>query len=320
MGAETPKKARSTEMETEMNFGNLNNHAVGIIMKELVRRAIDAIRSQQFAFDMKEKSTVGKEIDFVTSADQAAQTVYLKSLRECTPDFGIIAEENNFRTACQLRDRKIYWSVDPMDGTKAFIRRQSHGIGTMLAMAVDNGRAVFDNGVVNEVIAAFVGDVMTQEIYGFRPGSKKVYRISEYNHAIPLEIDPERLLFEQIVLLRDYPENFSLFMKEVVQPRKFFKGIEIGGGSIGISFARLWKGEVGGIILNPSHDTPWDLWPVIGISQKLGFVFLKPSNILDDTQTRLWRYVPEVSLEIKERDHYILVVHQSRMKELGAFG
>ena len=49
-----------------------------------------------------------------------------------------------------------YITVDPLDGTKAFIRRQSHGVGTMVAM-VEEG----------QVVSAYVGDVNTQEIYGF---------------------------------------------------------------------------------------------------------------------------------------------------------
>ena len=33
------------------------------------------------------------------------------------------------------------------------------------------------------VIAAYVGDVMTGETFGFRPGSTKVYRLSEAGRA-----------------------------------------------------------------------------------------------------------------------------------------
>ena len=50
--------------------------------------------------------------------------------------------------------------------TMAFVRRQSHGVGTM----VEQGR----------VVSAYVGDINTQEIYGYRPGSRAVHRITEY--------------------------------------------------------------------------------------------------------------------------------------------
>lgn len=295
-------------MNSNVDFGQLNSHALGIIMKELVRRAIDAIRTQQFAFDMKTKETEGKDIDFVTSADQAAQVIYLKSLRECTPNFGIVAEEDNFRQPCQIPRRQIYWSVDPLDGTKAFIRGQSHGIGTMLALSVDG-----------EIVAAFIGDVMTQEIYGFRPGSSNVHRISEYNHATKLEIDPELPLSQQYLLLRGRPENLSPRMQTLTLAGGAFKDIEVGGGSIGISFARLWKGEVGGLILGPARDTPWDLWPLIGISQKLGFAFLKPEVKVEGEEVRLIRYHERISLDPKSRDHDTLIIHKSRLEEVGCY-
>ena len=62
-----------------------------------------------------------------------------------------------------------FFTVDPLDGTKAFVRRQSHGVGTMVAL-VEQGR----------VVSAYVGDINTQEIYGYRPGSRAVHRITEY--------------------------------------------------------------------------------------------------------------------------------------------
>jgi fructose-1,6-bisphosphatase/inositol monophosphatase family enzyme len=53
-------------------------------------------------------------------------------------------------------------TVDSLDGTKAYVRKQFHGIGTMVSLVCDCN-----------VIAAYVGDLMTQEIYGFRPASPK---------------------------------------------------------------------------------------------------------------------------------------------------
>ena len=132
---------------------------VGLAMKEMVRRAIKAIREQRFVFDAQQKKSLGSSSDdLVTTADQQAQEIYLRVIRRCFPGFGIIAEEDGLRVPCTLPDRRLYFTVDPLDGTKAFARRQSAGVGTMVAL-VEEGR----------VLAAYVGDVMTQEIYGFRP-------------------------------------------------------------------------------------------------------------------------------------------------------
>jgi len=36
--------------------------------------------------------------------------------------------------------------------------------------------------------------------------------------------------------------------------------------------ARLWKGEIGGYVIKAGIQQPWDLLPVWGISEKLGFI------------------------------------------------
>ena len=119
----------------------LNGPAVGIILKELVRRAIVTIRNERQVFDVTNKTGYGGDMnDVFTSADRKAQEVYLKLLRECFPDHGIVAEEDALSIPAR-NGVTGYFTVDPLDGTKAFIRRRSHGIGTMIAL-VENGRVV----------------------------------------------------------------------------------------------------------------------------------------------------------------------------------
>jgi hypothetical protein len=72
----------------------LNGHAVGIILKELVRRAMTIIRNERQVFEATAKQGhTGNMDDVFTSADTKAQEVYIKSLRECFPDCAIVAEE-----------------------------------------------------------------------------------------------------------------------------------------------------------------------------------------------------------------------------------
>lgn len=164
---------------TQNLYGHLNGHAIGIVMKEMVRRAIRTIRQQRVIFEAERKQTIGKDEDYVTSADRAAQAVYLRTMCECFPQFGIVAEEDGLKIECAHPTSNLCFSVDPLDGTKAYMRRQSHGIGTMIALRL--------NG---EITAAYVGDVMTEEIFGFRPGSENVFRISEYDTFEKLDVDP----------------------------------------------------------------------------------------------------------------------------------
>lgn len=289
----------------QIEYGRLNGHLIGFVMKEMVRRAIEAIRKERFGFVAHAKEGYAGEMnDVLTSADLAAQKVYVKMIREAFPTYGVIAEEDELRVECTDKAfGDFYFTVDPLDGTKAFSRRQSHGVGTMIAL-VHNDR----------VIAAYVGDVMTREIYGFRPDSNRVHRISEYDHGVELSADTLRPLREQYALLRGRIESHTPIIRAMLalpQHDGACKDIEITGGSIGISMARLWKGEVGLAVLEPSYETPWDSTPVIGISRKLGYVFLTAGagDRLEPLEMRLPKAVTY-------RDAECVVVHDRHLPEL----
>ncbi|OQA03981.1 MAG: hypothetical protein BWY68_00572 [bacterium ADurb.Bin400] len=166
-----------------------------------------------------------------------------------------------------------------------------------------------------EVIAAFVGDVMTQEIYGYRPDSDKVHRIMEYETHECLEIDPSRPLSDQYILLRDAPGLCSDPVQTLLGTGCFFRGLEVTGGSIGITMARLWKSEVGAVVLRPGDETPWDLCPILGISEKLGFRFMAYNENSRQFENR----PPLVTPEKQQRDYEVIVVHESRVAELNGW-
>lgn len=281
-------------------YGPLTAALVGVAMKEMVRRAIGEIRRQRFIFEAQSKhSYSGENTDLVTSADREAQRIYLKMLAECFPNFGVIAEEDELRVPSR-QPCNLYFTLDPLDGTKAFGRRQSTGVGTMIALL--EGK---------EVLAAYVGDVMTQEIYGYRPESDRVHRISEYETGETLVIE-ERPLNRGILLTRNSPWNYNWNMADLAQ--RYFKDIDVEGGSIGITFARLWKQEVTALLMGPSYETPWDSSPLIGISRKLGFVFLGR----EDGSFHPIQLDPPTEILYREQD--LLVIHRQYLPQLAADG
>lgn len=277
-------------------FGNLTAPLVGVAMKEMVRRAINEIRRQRFIFEAQAKLGYGGESnDLVTSADRSAQRIYLKMLRECFPDFGVIAEEDELRVEC-AGGRQLYFTLDPLDGTKAFGRRQSTGVGTMISLVEDG-----------QVLAAYVGDVMTQEIYGYRPETDKVHRISEYEVGEAIAVQ-ERPLIQGVLLSRDAPWKFAWAVDRLA--RDHFKDIDIEGGSIGISFARLWKQEVSALLMGAAWETPWDSSPVIGICRQLGFAFLEVE------QGKFREVDPKPPLRVERRETDLMVIHRQHLPEL----
>lgn len=285
-----------TVMDIE-TYGETTSSLVGLAMKEMVRRAIQVIRNQRFVFDAQQKKHFdGSLNDLVTTADLEAQQVYLRVIKNCFPHFGILAEEDELRVECRFPGRELYFTIDPLDGTRAFARRQSSGVGTMVAL-MEKGK----------VLSAYVGDVMTQEIYGYQPGSGRVHRISEFDVAERLE-RREVNVGKAYLLLRDQPKNYYDPIAKLIDR---FEGVDVEGGSIGISFARLWKGEVEALLTGPYLTTPWDSAPVIGISQRMGYRFLKL-----DEQGVLEEFVPTPPLQPVRHSHYLMVVCDTIYREL----
>jgi fructose-1,6-bisphosphatase/inositol monophosphatase family enzyme len=285
------------------NYGPMSQHAVGIILKECVRRAIEFIRNERYVFEVNSKEGYSGDWDDVqTSADRGAQCIYMKTLKECFPDAGIIAEEDCLHCDPE-NDCDIYFTVDPMDGTKAFVRRQSHGVGTMIAMIKGD-----------KIISAFVGDINTREIYGYRPDSDRVHRISEFNTSEVLNRDLDieaKPLSEQCILLRKSENDYSKSAQSIMD--KSFKKALVDGASIGTWMARLWKGEVAAALIDPTFETPWDVNPIYGISHALGYKFLKRSV----NEIGVWNIIdPKPVMETRESSDEILVVHENDLYDL----
>ena len=284
------------------NYGQHTGHSVGIIMKELMRRAIGRVSAMLVTFQTESKVGIDGREDVLTTADREAQQIYVRSLRECFPGFGLIGEEDRLNHPCTIPSTDAFFTVDPVDGTRALVRRQSHGIGTMISLVI--------NGVV---VSAYVGDIMTGEIYGFRPESTHVHRISRYELGERLLIDPELPLSRQYALLHGRPESLPECAQAIVATDGAFRGIEVQGGSIGTTMARLWKGEVGAMMLEPSHMTLWDMCPIWGISQVLGFCFLQLPDLTE------FDYRPGSESSVERTDHSMIVLHRSRVEELRSF-
>jgi len=79
----------------------------------------------------------------VTAADIAAHTIILQGLQTLTPEIPVLSEEDpqNWETR-QSWER--YWLVDPLDGTKEFLKR--NGEFTVNIALIEKGKAVL--GVV----------------------------------------------------------------------------------------------------------------------------------------------------------------------------
>ncbi len=139
-------------------YANTMNLADALI--DLARRAGAAIMevyAGEFDVQVKEDGSP------LTVADLRAHRIIVDGLRGMTPDLPIISEESEPADFEVRRTWDRYWLVDPLDGTREFVRR--NGDFTVNIALIDNNRPVM--GVVGVPVRedVFFGDVMSGIAY-----------------------------------------------------------------------------------------------------------------------------------------------------------
>jgi 3'(2'), 5'-bisphosphate nucleotidase len=79
--------------------------------------AINGIYASDFAIIHKE------DLSPVTEADHRAEAIIAEALARLTPGVAIVAEEHCDRHGVPKTAPPVFWLVDPLDGTKEFVRR-----------------------------------------------------------------------------------------------------------------------------------------------------------------------------------------------------
>ena len=74
----------------------------------------------------------------VTDADHAAEAIIVAGLRQLTPDTAVVAEEEMAAGRVPNIGHGPFWLVDPLDGTKEFIKR--NGEFTVNIALIEDGR------------------------------------------------------------------------------------------------------------------------------------------------------------------------------------
>lgn len=73
----------------------------------------------------------------VTAADLAAHRVLNNGLQALTPQWPILSEEGEIPSYRSRRDWQCYWLLDPLDGTRGFVRGSAE-FAVNIALIVDN--------------------------------------------------------------------------------------------------------------------------------------------------------------------------------------
>ena len=119
-------------------------------MTTLLNQVVDiAVQAGKEILDVYENSDFNVEIKGdgspLTIADKRAHQLIESSLSSITPDIPVLSEESAKEVFDQRRSWSKFWLVDPLDGTKEFVKR--NGEFTVNIALIDQGRPVM--GVVH---------------------------------------------------------------------------------------------------------------------------------------------------------------------------
>ena len=136
-------------------------------------RAIVDIYEQDFQVELKADQSP------LTAADLASHHTIVAGLATLTPDIPVLSEESASLPYDIRRQWQRYWLVDPLDGTREFVKR--NGEFTVNIALIEDGRAVF--GVVHVPVSgvSYVGRV-----------GEGAHKIDEHGIRQPIRVTANR--------------------------------------------------------------------------------------------------------------------------------
>jgi 3'(2'), 5'-bisphosphate nucleotidase len=102
------------------------------IAKEAGRAILEVYGTDDFSVEYKDDNSP------LTEADKRSHEIIEKRLKEMTPDVPVLSEEGKEIPLEDRKDWEIFYLVDPLDGTKEFIKR--NGEFTVNIAIIDRGR------------------------------------------------------------------------------------------------------------------------------------------------------------------------------------
>ncbi len=121
----------------------------------------------------------------VTKADEAAEKIIIRDLKDLNPQIPIIAEEQ--ASAGNMPNvANIFWLVDPLDGTKEFVKKGTDF--TVNIALIEDGRPTF--GIV------------------YAPALGRMFVAKNPETAVQMDIEEGRFIRnEKKISIRDIPKN-----------------------------------------------------------------------------------------------------------------
>lgn len=180
--------------------------------------AILAVYESGFAIQQKDDRSP------LTAADLAAHRCIVEGLRALTPQLPVLSEESPPAAIAARRQWRTFWLVDPLDGTREFIKR--NGEFTVNIALVDDGIARF--GVIQQPV--------TGALWHGAPGAGAFRRNGATDIAIRARIPAAAPL--RIAASRSHRDGRTQAMLDALP------GSEVVGCGSSLKFCRIAEGAI----------------------------------------------------------------------------
>lgn len=95
-------------------------------IQEIIAIAVEAGKEIMAVYEMDFTVELKGDNSPLTLADQKSNNIIIASLKELFPDIPVISEETKLIPYEERKNWKMYWLVDPLDGTKEFIKKMGN--------------------------------------------------------------------------------------------------------------------------------------------------------------------------------------------------
>jgi histidinol-phosphatase len=181
----------------------------------------------------------------VTIADKKTEEVLRTELMKAFPDHGIVGEEFGE----QFPDRKYVWTIDPIDGTRSFIR----GIplfGTLVSL-LEDGEPVVGIAVMPALDESYIA----------------AKGVGAYSDGLPLQVSNAQSLEGSFICCGD-SNAFEAAGKRAYQEDLFRKAQLVRGYSDCFGHTMVLRGAVDAMV-DPVVSI-WDIAPLVCLVQEAG--------------------------------------------------
>ena len=180
----------------------LNEHLISstVEIAKLAGEGITEIYNSDFDYQLK------KDLSPITAADNLSHIIITKRLKILTPEIPVLSEENCDIPYKIRANWTKYWLVDPLDGTKEFIKR--NGEFTVNIALIENNTPIF--GVIHLPVTSetYWGSKGNHSFYSNENNNVERICVSD-NHQNPIRLvasrsHPSEILNDLLEKIIDY--------------------------------------------------------------------------------------------------------------------